>query len=73
MGRRGAGTKVTFLLRSLIGIPEATTTLATTSSAYSSGKTGWCGDPHQQEALGMGWLGSPVGIRGWPIELRPRV
>lgn len=37
----GAGTKVKVLLWFLIGIPEATITLATTPSAYSSGKTGW--------------------------------
>lgn len=35
---RGVGTKVKFLLWSLTGIPEATTPLATTPGAYSSGK-----------------------------------
>lgn len=60
MRARGAGTKVKFLLRSLLGIPEATTTLATTSSAYSSGKTGGRGDPHQQEGL----MGLPSGDTG---------
>lgn len=60
------------LLWSLTGIPEAETTLATTPGVYSSGKTGWRGDPRQREGLGMGWLGPQVRMQGWPTEPGPK-